>query len=138
MGDACYGMPRLRAAASNSHALSPVYQDGPFVADNVVKDLVSERKDLDRTLLDAPSCVEFKAAQPLGKLSPVLDTTGMAALVCRHEFVAVAVNMFTAENFCCYDIMLKQMAEQYSRDPDQKLVCFFLDIACQFQAYCAR
>ncbi|DBA78758.1 TPA: hypothetical protein ACH3X1_008665 [Trebouxia sp. C0004] len=55
MGDACLGITRLRAAASSSHALSPVYTDGPFVADAAVKDLLSERQNVDRALLDPPS-----------------------------------------------------------------------------------
>lgn len=61
-----------------------------------------------------------------------------AALVCRHEFVAVAVNMLTAENFCYYDIMLKHMRDQYEAVPSRQLGVFFLDIACQFQAYWNR
>ena len=138
MGDACYGMPRLRAAASNSHTLRPFYPDGPFVCDDAIKELLASRQNIDRSLLDPPSCVEFRAAQQLGKLSPVLDTTGTAALVCRHEFVAVAVNMFTTENFCYYDIMLKHVQDSFSKEPSRKLLCFFLDIACQFQGYWDR
>ncbi|DBA78892.1 TPA: hypothetical protein ACH3X1_008774 [Trebouxia sp. C0004] len=69
MGDACLGITCLRAAASSSHAVSPVYTDGPFVADAAVKDLLSERQNVDRALLDPPSCADFKAAKPSGKLS---------------------------------------------------------------------
>lgn len=94
MGDACLGITRLRAVASSSHALRPFESEGPFIDDAEVNDLLAERQKLDRSLLDPPLCVDFKAAKPLGKLSPIMDTTGMAALVCRHEFVAVAVNMF--------------------------------------------
>ena len=57
----------------------------------------------------------------------------MAALVCRHEFVAFAVNMFTPENFCYYDIILERMLKQYSQESGRLLMCLFLDIACQFQ-----
>ena len=138
MGDACLGITRLRAAASSSHGLSPVYTDGPFVADGAVKDLLSQRQNVDKKLLDPPSCAEFKAAKPSGKLSPVMDTTGMAALVCRHEFVAVATNMFTPENFCYYDIMLEHAMKEFSESSGRQLKCFFLDIACQFQGYWDR
>ncbi|DBB05588.1 TPA: hypothetical protein ACH3X1_012532 [Trebouxia sp. C0004] len=131
MGDACLGITRLRAAASSSHALSPVYTDGPFVADAAVKDLLSERQNVDRALLDPPSRADFKAAKPSGKLSPVMDTTGMAALVCRHEFVAVATNMFTPENFCYYDIMLEHTMKEFRESSGRQLECFFLDIARQ-------
>ena len=89
MGDACLGITCLRAAASSSHGLSPIYIAGPVVADGAVKDLLSQRQNVDRKLLVPPSRADFKAAKPSGKLSPVMDTTGMAALVCRHEFVAV-------------------------------------------------
>ena len=73
------------------------------------KTSLAERQKLDRSLLDPPSCVDFKVAKPLSKLSPIMDATDMAALVCRHELVAVAVNMFTPENFCYYDIILERM-----------------------------
>ena len=138
MGDACPGITCLRAAASSSHALRPLEGDGTFIDDADVKDLLAERQKLDRSLLDPPSCVDFKAAKPLGKLSPIMDITGMAALVCRHEFVAVAVNMFTPENFCYYDIMLERMLRQYSQESGRLLMCFVLDIACQFQGYWNR
>ncbi len=72
MGDACLGITRLRAAASSSHALSPVYTDGPCVADAAGKDLLSERHNVDSALLDPPSSADFKAAKPSGKLSPVM------------------------------------------------------------------
>ena len=138
MGDACLSITPLRAAASSSHALRPFECDGPFIDVADVKDLLAEHQKLDRSLLDAPSCVDFKAAKPLGKLSPIMYTTGMAALVCRHEFVAFAVNMFTPENFCYYDIMLERMLKQYSQESGCLLMCFFLDIACQFRKYWNR
>lgn len=138
MGDACLGITRLRAAASSSHALAPFESNGSFIDDKEVQRLLVERQKLDSRLLDAPACVDFKAAMFVGKLSPGMDTTGMAALVCRHEFVAVAVNMFTPENFCYYDIRLERMQQQYSQDPDRQLVYFFLDIACQFQGHWNR
>ena len=108
MGDACLGLTRLRAAAKSLHALRPFDCGDAFIPGAAVKDLLAERQKLDRGLLDPPSCVDSKAAKPLGKLSPVMATTGMAALVCRHEFVAVAANMFTPEIFCYYDIMLQR------------------------------
>lgn len=69
---------------------------------------------------------------------PVMDTTGMAVLVCRHEFVAVATNMFTPEHFCYYDIMLEHAMKEFSESSGRQLKCFFLDIACQFQGYWDR
>ena len=138
MGDACLGLTRLRAAAKSSHGLTSTFTDGYFVPDDQVKDLLAERTQYDRSLLDPPSCVEFKAAKPLGKLSAVMDTTGMAALICRHEFVAAAVNMFTPENFVYYDIMLASVLKQFDGSEDRHLRSFFLDIACQFKPYWAR
>ena len=76
MGNACYGIPRLRAAAGNLHSLQPFYADGPFVPDDKVKDLLTERQGLDRALLDPPACSDFKAAQPLGKPSPAQLAAG--------------------------------------------------------------
>ena len=57
-----------------------------------------------------------------------MDTTGMAAVMCRHELVAVAVNMFTPENFCYYDIVLERMLKQYSQESGRLLMWFFLDM----------
>jgi hypothetical protein len=58
---------------------------------------------------------------------------GMAALVCRHEFVMTAVNLFTEENFAYYDLMLADVLKQYSQENERLLQCFFLDIACHFK-----
>ncbi len=62
---------------------------------------------------------------------------GLAGLVCRHEFVLAMVNLFTEENFAYYDIMLEQLVAKYGTE-DRELVCFFLDIACQFKKYWDR
>ncbi len=79
-----------------------------------------------------PSC------RLLGQKVQVFDIMGMAALVCRHEFVMTAVNLFTEENFAYYDIMLADVLQQYSQENGRRLQCFFLDIACQFKPYWNR
>ena len=123
------------AAAKSSHDIGPSYHNGPFIADSDVKHLLQERKNIDPSLLNQPACVDFKAVGTLGRRSTVLDTMGTAAVVCRHEFPMAAVNMFTEENFVYYDVMLQHIMQQYHAHPDRKLVCFFLDIACQFKGY---
>ena len=68
----------------------------------------------------------------------MLDIFEMAALVCRHEFTMVAANLFTEENFAYYDLMLDNIQQQYQEGTGRRLVCFFLDIACQFSSYWNR
>ena len=137
MGDACLGITRLRAAASNSHSLQPFHTNGPFISDDVVREHVADRQNIDINLL-TPACSEFQAVGSLGRRSKCFDIMGMAALVCRHEFVLVAANLFTEENFAYYDIMLAQLLEQYPEEDGKQLLCFFLDIACQFKPYWDR
>ncbi|KAL3145680.1 hypothetical protein ABBQ32_003215 [Trebouxia sp. C0010 RCD-2024] len=62
---------------------------------------------------------------------------GVAGLICRHEFVLVIANLFTEENFAYYDLMLEQLVHEYAAE-GRELVCFFLDIACQFKKYWDR
>ena len=62
----------------------------------------------------------------------------MAALVCRHESVMTAVNLFTEENFAYYDLMLADALKQYSQENGRRLQCFFLAIACHFKPYWNR
>ena len=118
--------------------MQPLHSNGPFIPDADIKHLLEERKRIDSSLLNQPSCVDFKAIGSLGRRSTVLDNMGMAAIVCRHEFPMAAVNMFTEENFVYYDLMLERILRQYQDSPDRQLVCFFLDIACQFKGYWDR
>ena len=59
----------------------------------------------------------------------------MAALVCQHEFVMVAADLFTEGNFASYDLMLSHVAKEYQQGHGRKLVSLFLGIACQFNSY---
>lgn len=63
---------------------------------------------------------------------------GIAAAVCRHEFVLVAVNLFTHENFVYYELMLEHLLNMYDTEKGRKLHSFFLDIVCQFDPYWRR
>ena len=65
----------------------------------------------------------------------MLDICGMAALFCRHEFTMVAANLFAEENFAYDDLMLDNIQQQYQAGTRRRLVCFFLDIACQLSSY---
>lgn len=58
--------------------------------------------------------------------------------MCRHEFVLAAVNLFTAENFVYYELLLKKLLHMYDESKGRKLHCIFVDIACQFEAYWKR
>ena len=138
IADACLGITHLRSAASKMHAIEPFYNHGPFLSDQTVQDFLTERRGLAAGLWEPPSCVDFKAVGSLGRRSGVLDIFGMAALVCRHEFTMVAANLFTEENFAYYDLMLDNMLKQYQEGSGRRLVCFFLDIACQFSSYWGR
>lgn len=138
MGDACLGIVRLRAAASNSHSLQPFHSNGPFLCDDVVRNFVASRQKINIDLLTSPACAEFQAIGSLGRRSKVFDVMGLAAIVCRHEFVMVCVNLFTEENFAYYDLMLEHLLAQYPGKDGKQLHCFFLDIACQFKAYWNR
>ncbi len=115
MGDACLGITRLRAAGSSSHELRPFFTDGPFLSNALVQHHVAERQNLDVNLL-TPACADFQAVGSLGRRSKYFDIMGMAALVCRHEFVMTAVNLFTEENFAYYDLMLAEVLKQYSQE----------------------
>ena len=137
MGDACLGMTRLRAAATNSHSLLPFHTNGLFIPDEDVRQHVATRQNMDVNLL-TPCCAHFQAVGSLSKRSKHFDIMGIAALVCRHEFVMAAVNLFTEENFAYYDIMLDRLLKQYSEENGKQLICFFLDIACQFKPYWDR
>ena len=53
-----------------------------------------------------------------------MDIFGIAALVCRHEFVMVAANLFTEENFAYYDLLLSHVAKEYQQGHGRKLVSF--------------
>jgi hypothetical protein len=131
------GITRLRAAGSSSHALQPFFTDGPFLSNALVQHHVAECQNLDVNLL-TPARADFQAVGSLGRRSKYFDIMGMAALVCRHEFVMTAVNLFTEENFAYYDLMLADVLKQYSQENGRHLQCFFLDIACQFKPYWNR
>ena len=49
---------------------------------------------------------------------------GMAALFCWQQFVMVAANLFTEENFAYYDFMLSHVAKGYQQGHGRKLVSF--------------
>lgn len=137
MGDACLGIVHMKAAAQSSQTIRPFFKHGPFIPDDKVKERIAERQGIPADVLNQPSCNDFKAVGSLGKRSAVLDNMGLAGLICRHEFVLVVANLFTEENFAYYELMLQQLAEQYASD-GRELVCFFLDIACQFKKYWDR
>ena len=119
------------------HSIQPFYQ-GPFISDEAVQHMLEQQRNLPADLWQHVSCVDFKAVGTLGRRAGVLDVLGMAALVCRHEFTMVACNLFTEENFSYYDLMLSQVLKQYTEGNGRRLVCFFLDIACQFKPYWDR
>ncbi|KAL0022675.1 hypothetical protein WJX79_009212 [Trebouxia sp. C0005] len=50
----------------------------------------------------------------------------------------VAANLFTEENFAYYDLMLDTIQQHYHEGTGRRLVCFFLDIACQLNSYWNR
>ncbi|KAL0038483.1 hypothetical protein WJX77_007988 [Trebouxia sp. C0004] len=120
------------------HGIQPFYDRSPFLPDEAVQNFIEQRRNLAAGLWEAPSCVDFKAVGTLGRRSGVLDIFGMAALVCRHEFVMVAANLFTEENFAYYDLMLAHVAKEYQQGQGRRLVSFFLDTACQFNCYWRR
>ena len=102
MGDACLGITRLRAAASSSHTLAPFESNGSFIDDKDVQRLLIERQKLDSRLLDAPACVDIKAAKFVGKLSSVMDTTGMAALVTPGVVYGLCNYRMDTDRLFCY------------------------------------
>ena len=148
----------MRSAACNMHNIQPFHANGPFIPDEDVQHFLENQRDLPSDLWQPVSCIDFKAVgtlgrsdlwQPvscidskavgtLGRRAGVLDILGMAALVCRHEFTMIVANLFTEENFSYYDIMLSQVSQQYAEGEDRRLVCLFLDIACQFKPYWDR
>lgn len=138
IGDACLGITHLRSAARNMHNIQPFHEGGPFIPDEEVQQFLENQRSLAPDLWQPVSCVDFKAIGTLGRRAGVLDILGMAALVCRHEFTMIAANLFTEENFAYYDLMLSQVLQQYTEGDGRRLVCFFLDIACQFKPYWDR
>lgn len=63
-------------------------------------------------------------------LTKLVCSQGIAAAVCHHEFVLVAVNLFTNENFVYYELIVNELLRLYDSDKGRKLHTFFLDIAC--------
>ena len=126
------------SAARNTHDIQPFHADGPFISDDTVQRFLEQSRGMSADLWQPVSCVDFKAIGNLGRRAGVLDILGMAAMVCRHEFTMVAVNLFTEENFAYYDLMLTKIQQQYSEGNGRQLLCFFLDIACQFKPYWDR
>lgn len=63
---------------------------------------------------------------------------GVAAAVCRHEFVLVAANLFTPECFVYYELLLKRLLQDFHPASGRNLRYFFIDIACQFAPWWRR
>jgi hypothetical protein len=87
--------------------------------------------------------IKHKAQTPCGIVWSILQLCrcceqGVAAATCRHEFTLVAVNLFTHENFVYYELILERLLRMYDVEKGKKLMCFFLDIMCQFGPYWRR
>ncbi|KAA6427405.1 MAG: hypothetical protein FRX49_02069 [Trebouxia sp. A1-2] len=108
-GDACLGITHLRSPAKSMHGIAAFNDTGPFLPDEAVQQFLSESRNLAAGLWEPPSCVDFKTVGTLGR---------------RAE-----------ENFAYCDLMLDSIQQQYQEGTGRKLVCFFLDIACQFSSY---
>ncbi|KAA6417105.1 MAG: hypothetical protein FRX49_12943 [Trebouxia sp. A1-2] len=108
-GDACLGITHLRSPAKSMHGIAAFNDTGPFLPDEAVQQFLSESRNLAAGLWEPPSCVDFKPVGTLGR---------------RAE-----------ENFAYCDLMLDSIQQQYQEGTGRKLVCFFLDIACQFSSY---
>ena len=120
------------------HNIQPFHNNGPFIPDEDMQRFLENQRQLPSELWQPISCVDFRAVCTLGRKVGILDIFGMAAPVCRHEFTMIAANLFTEENFSYYDIMLSPVLQQYTEGDDRCIVCFFLDIACQFKPYWDR
>lgn len=63
---------------------------------------------------------------------------GVAAAVCRHEFILVAANLFTPECFVYYELLLQELLKDFQPVDLKELRYFFIDVACQFAPYSRR
>lgn len=75
--------------------------------------LLNSDATLQAGIWEVPACVDFKAVGSLGRRLRSQDIFGMAALFCWQQFVMVAANLFTEENFAYYDFMLSHVANGY-------------------------
>ncbi|CAL8465393.1 g4929 [Coccomyxa elongata] len=124
----------MEEAARSASSISAQRQT-PVLKDDEIKELLMTRKNLDPAHLERPACSDFVAASKgFSERQARLHMQGIAAVVCRHEFVLVAVNLFTHENFVYHELLLDKLLRLYDETKGKKLHCFFLDIACQFQA----
>lgn len=80
----------------------------------------------------------MRHACALPRRSGHLDIHGLAAGVCRHEFLLVACKLFTTENFSYYETLLRTLLQRLDAEGQGQLQFMFLDIACQFQKWWGR
>ena len=62
MADACLGLTHCRAAGSASDFLAPHHAGSPFIADEITRARLTERRGVDPASLTRPSCSDFVAA----------------------------------------------------------------------------
>lgn len=62
MADACMGLTHLRAAGRAADTIQPLQQQTPFLADEEIKELLVDRRDIDPASLERPMCSDFLAA----------------------------------------------------------------------------
>jgi hypothetical protein len=73
----------------------------------------------------------FKADKVFGNRREQYDQLGVAAVVCRHEFIFSICSMPTDENFTYYYVMFARLLESYCSQYKRSIKFMFMDIACR-------
>ena len=73
----------------------------------------------------------FKADKVFGGRREQYDQLGIAAVVCRHEFVLSMCSMPTDENFTYYNVMFADLLNSYCAQNERSIQFMFMDIACR-------
>lgn len=117
--------------------LAPLNKQTCFIPEAEVQAKLEALGKMPSLQLQAPVCAAFKADVPKPRApdtKAAYDRYGVAAFVCRHEFMVVSCSLFTHENHGYYLLMMDKLLEEFGPGSERQLDVAFMDIACQFES----